>query len=345
VLALEYGTHLSNSGQHQQAVDHSRALLAEPWFQAAGALPAARAGFILAQSLTELGEFATAREHAARSLGVLERELGEGHLEVADGRNILSGIEADRGELRRAEELEEAALRVYLDALGPGHPRTLIAQNSLAVLLKNRGRFAASAALLEQVLRAQTDVLGADHPHLASTHLNLGEARLLAGDVGGALGNYRRAVEMADANPPAHGARRGVFHAIYGRALAAAGELRQGEGELESGLAMLAEAPGPSHPLTARIAVELAAFLNDRGRHEEARRRLATAVPVLAGAYGEGSRELALAHLQQGRALLAAKPAVGRAVLRAAREALLASPYRERYAAEIAQASTLLADR
>ncbi|HEV8629708.1 MAG TPA: tetratricopeptide repeat protein [Thermoanaerobaculia bacterium] len=342
-LELDYATHLSNSDHPEQTVRHIEGLLAEPWFRQAGALASARAGAILGQALGGAGRFAEARTWLTRSLPALERELGANHLELAETRSNLSGIEADLGNLEPAERLEHEALAVFAASFGPTHPRTLLAKNDLSVLLKGRGDFAASARLLEEVAAAQTTALGRAHPFLAATYLNLGEARLLSGDITGALESYRRAVDMADGNPLAYAQRRGIYHGIYGRALGKAGDVRRAEQEFLQGLRILAESLGPAHPITARITVEYAAFLNDRQRHTEACGRVEQALPVLSTTYGEGSRELALARLQRGRCLLPTQPAAAREALRSARDALQANPYHARYAAEIRQAGELLA--
>ncbi|HEV8631647.1 MAG TPA: serine/threonine-protein kinase [Thermoanaerobaculia bacterium] len=342
-IELEYATHLSNSNQDERAEGRIRRLLASRWFQQAGSVADGRAAITLAQALAGQGRPSAAREWAERAVPALERGLGDRHVEVAAARSILANIVGDIGELEQAETLERQAVAIYLETYGPGNRLTLQSQNNLATHLKNRGRFAESAALLEGVLAAQKTALGPDHPYVASTYFNLGEARLLAGDVPAALASYRRAVEMADANPAGLGVRRGVFHAIYGRALAKAGDVGQAEAEFDTGLGVLTQALGATHPSTARVGVEYAAFLNDRGRQGEARRRLVASIPVLAAAYGEGSRELALANLQLGRAELASDLTAARQALSRARAVLESGPFRLRYRAEIEQAAALLA--
>jgi serine/threonine-protein kinase len=341
-LELSYAVHLTNRERSDEAEQRLRRLIASPWFAQAGGAARGTAMFTLGQALAARGRFEEARRFAGGSLGEFTRELGERHPEVAAAHSILAGIEASLGRLAEAEALERRAVAIHLEVHGPGHYRTLLAQNNLATYLKSAGRFAASAELLAEVLAAQQQALGPDHPFVASTYFNLGEARLLDGDLRGALAAYRRAVEMADANPTALASRRGIFHAIHGRALAAAGEVASAEAEFARGRALLAELPGPAHPLTARVAVEYAGFLNDRRREAEALHLARDALPILAAAYGEGSRELALARLQLGRALLSSEPAAARAALRQAGDALAASPFRAQYRAQIEQAAALL---
>jgi serine/threonine-protein kinase len=341
-VELELAMHLGNVDQYERAEERLRGLLASAPSRPLD-VQRARAAITLAHVLVSRGQFAEAHEWGTRSVADLARSLGTRHLEVADARSILANIEAILGRLEAAEALERQALATFAEAYGPRHHRTLQSQNDLATYLKNRGRFAESGALLETVLVAQEAALGADHPHVAVTCFNLGEARLLAGDVEGALAAYRRATEIADANPSGLAARRGVFHALYGRALGRAGEARRAEAKLLRGLELLAAAPGPDHPVTARVAVEYAAFLNDAGRRDEARRRVAGTLPVLEAAYGEASRELALARLQLGRALWRSDRGAAAELLDGARAALAASPYRGRYGEELELARQLLA--
>jgi eukaryotic-like serine/threonine-protein kinase len=342
-LELDLAVHLSDSEQNERAEANLRRLLASPWLSQAGEVVRGKATISLAQVLAGEGRYAEAREAAAQALTLLSRQRGERDVELAAARSISANVEANLGRLEAAERLERRALETYLAVYGRRHHRTLQAQNDLATYLKNRGRFRDSAELLEEVLAAQRAALGADHPYVAATWFNLGEARLLAGEVPAALAAYRRAVEMAEANPSGLAARRGIFHVIYGRAVGKAGDAVHAEAELERGTRILIASPGPSHPMTARAAVEYAGFLNDRGRRAEALRRLEPVLPLLASAYGERSRELALARLQLGRALWPASRAAARLALAQARDGLASSPFKGRYGAEIDQASRLLA--
>ncbi|MEM9595657.1 MAG: hypothetical protein AAGD06_15400, partial [Acidobacteriota bacterium] len=90
------------------------------------------------------------------------------------------------------------------------------------------------------------------------------------------------------------------------------------------------------------LRVELAGFLVDGGRFEEALGYLREALPELESAHGTNSRELALGQFHLGRALMGLDASGARAHLGRAVDSLRRSPFRHQYAAEISAGEGLL---
>ncbi|MCB1009515.1 MAG: tetratricopeptide repeat protein [Acidobacteria bacterium] len=348
-VELAFASHLTNSYQDALAEERLRTLLAAGWFQESSG-PAVRCSAVttLAVALLGQGRLEEAREQAERGLALAP----DGEAQARDRRamvlNVLSGIEQDLGDLDRAADLEQQALDIFLEIYGATHPLPLRSQNNLAALLKMKGRFEESATLLRQVIAVQAAALGETHPYLGPSWFNLAEAQLLEGDFDAALESYPRAIAVAEANRPPENIWLGAYYGIYGRALGRAGQGARAAEAFDKGLKLLEQTPGPDHPLTARVRVEYAAFLNDQGRFPEARQIVESVLPRLEQVYTADSREFALGLLQHGRALARdgdSPTDAPRAIreLREGRETIARSAHRTRYAREIAEAGALLA--
>ncbi|MEO1174703.1 MAG: tetratricopeptide repeat protein, partial [Myxococcota bacterium] len=295
----------------------------------------------MASASQSAGLLDQALAHVRRMLELEERvELSQ--QDRADGYRMAAGVFEAKGDLAAAEKYERQAYELSLGRLGAEDRRTLVSQNNLALIQKNRGDFAGSAATLTEVVDAQKRALGADHADVGASLFNLAESLLHQGQVQTALEHYRESNRIMELHFPGS-ARLAVNYVIYGRALGKAGEEEAAEFEFDRGLAL---APGgdPLHPLTARLRVEHAAFLNDLGRSAEALPQLVEPTAKILETYGDTSREYALALLQRGRALVrGGDQERGRAALTRSREILESSPHRGRYRAEIEQARGLLA--
>ncbi len=348
-LELAFASYLTNSYQNARAEERVRSLLAAEWFQAsAGPLDRSDAATILAVALNGLGRLEESREWAQRGIDLVPDNEETAGPRRAAALSLLAGIEQELGNLDRAEDLERQAFEIYVAIYGEAHLLSLGSQNNLATLLKMKGQFGESAALLQQVIAVQEGALGEMHPHLAVSWFNLAEAQLLNGDLESALNGYRQAIAVAEASLSAGNPRIGVYYGIYGRALSHAGQVSRAAEAFGTGLGLLYVSPGAEHPLTARVNVEYAAFLNDQERFVEAQEIVAVAMPLIEAAYTADSREYALALLQQGRALAEGRRALEETsqAIRALREShdiLARSAHRARYVREIGEAEKLLA--
>lgn len=340
-VELFYAAYAVERRRYGEVAERLESAFGSGWLS--DAEPRTRAAVLgtLASALNSLGRFAEAKEHSQAGLALFEEMGASAQLEIAAGLGILANIEANLGKIESAESLKRRALHIQLERLGSRHPDSLTTRNDLATLLKNLGRFTDSAAMLEALLIEQLEVLGDDHPNVAITYFNLAEARFRAGELDAALNDYRETLRRVDAAPALFGATGGVFRAIYGRALARSGGFGAGEAELRRGLEVLT-AGDTEHPLAARVRVEFAAMLNDRGRFPEALAELERSVDALESTYGGDSRELALAHLERGRALQQTRPERALEDLQRGLEVLEASPFRAQYRHEIATATALL---
>ncbi|MCH9651653.1 MAG: serine/threonine-protein kinase [Deltaproteobacteria bacterium] len=340
-VELFYAAYAVERRRYAEVAERLESAVDSGWLE--GASPKTRAAILgtLASALNSLGRFAEAKEHSQVGLALFEEMGGSATVEYAGGLGIQANIEANLGNIEGAEALKRRSLEIQLERLGPRHPDSLTTRNDLATLLKNLGRFSDSAVLLEALLVEQLEVLGDHHPNVAITYFNLAEARFRAGELEAALEDYRETLRRVDAAPTNFGATGGIFRAIYGRALARSGEFENGEAELRRGLEVLTSGEA-EYPLAARVRVELAAMLNERGRFPEALEELERSVETLESTYGSDSRELALAHIERGRALQQARPERAIEDLHHGLQVLEASPFRAQYRHEIASATALV---
>ncbi|MEL6543256.1 MAG: tetratricopeptide repeat protein, partial [Myxococcota bacterium] len=338
VFETERASYLLEARRHDEALNALNTVMNQPDFDKDLSLERrATLHGIRAEILRTLGDFDQSLVHVERALK-LHEESTLNVVDKADTYRLAAGIYSDLGQLDRSEELERTGLGESLKRHGPDDRRTLVSRNNLALLLKNRGRFSDSEEMLSEVLASQQRTLGAEHPDAGATLFNLAEAQLHQKKYSQALGAYLRAVKNVETHFP-NSPRVAVNRVIYPRALGRAGRIDEARETFASGLE-LAPAGNPPHPLTGRLRVEYAGFLNEQSQFPEALAELGPVVPVLRETYGPASREYALAQYQRGISLQDAPE--GREALSLALRILSDSPFRERYRAEIDHCSTLL---
>lgn len=124
----------------------------------------------LAPILHALGRDDEARALLAHALGVLRRELGHGHPEVAAA---LSNLASATPDLEEAASLYRQAVDAKELSLGPEHPSVAITLNNLAVNARRRGALDEAEALYRRALSILEAHVADDHPALVSTRRNL----------------------------------------------------------------------------------------------------------------------------------------------------------------------------
>ena len=142
----------------------------------------------------------------------------------------------------------------------------------LAKGLATEGQDAAALDELTSVLADTTRFLGANHPQIESIANFLGQVRLDAGDVSGAVEAFRMQLAVAERTTGGSGAHRGLAHSALARALVAA---RQGEAALPhfaTSAQLLGEASGADAPFALRSLSARALVLARLDRLDEAER-------------------------------------------------------------------------
>jgi tetratricopeptide (TPR) repeat protein len=120
--------------------------------------------------LHALGRDDEAEALLRHALPILERELGEGHPEVAGAWNNLGSALRDD---EAAIEAYRRALVAKEAALGREHPSVAITLNNIAVKERRRGRLEDAEALYRRAVEILEASVEPDHPNLLLTRRNL----------------------------------------------------------------------------------------------------------------------------------------------------------------------------
>lgn len=171
---------------------------------------------ILADVISDQGDFAGAEPLYRRALETRERILGPEHPDTLSSVNNLAILLHDQGDLAGAETLYRRALEGRERIHGPEQLDTLYTVNSLAILLSDQGDLTGAEPLYRRALEGREGILGAEHPDTLICVNNLGTLREEQGRLEEAAALYARVVAWAQAHLlPEHSYRK-----IYERNLA-----------------------------------------------------------------------------------------------------------------------------
>ena len=209
--------------------------------------------------------------------------------------------QADKpGAVAAARVALAAARRVYGDQL----VRSVIdIRSMLALALVSDGQLDEGLRELQPLIPATERLLGPKHGRVSKIAHLVGNARLSAGDVRGAIAAYQRSVEVEDANTgPEANFDRGVARYFLGSAVSVLSP-QQAVPVLAESERLLRLAAGPTSPRTLRVASTLAWQLAEAGQLDEADARFASlaAAPFSAADLAGHQRRLSALRSLQGR--------------------------------------------
>ncbi|NYZ64291.1 serine/threonine-protein kinase [Luteimonas deserti] len=169
-------------------------------------------------------------------------------------------------------------------------------RHSMARVLLGIGQYGSAITELERVLEKRTRVLPPGDPRIVSVLVDLGAARLQAGDIVGANRSYTMAAEGLP-GLDADDALRLAVEAGAARTLAARGEL-QAALERQSGLIRRwSTVLDPHDAALLELRRDEVQTLSRLGRREEARERMAALLPHYEASVGAGDRKTLTARL------------------------------------------------
>ncbi|MGB0562270.1 MAG: tetratricopeptide repeat protein [Spirulinaceae cyanobacterium] len=119
------------------------------------------------------GSYSEAEPLFARSLAILEQQLGRDHPDVANSLNNLASLYHYQGSYSEAEPLFAHSLFIWEQQLGRDHPDVATSLNNLALLYQTMGRYSEAEPLFACSLSIQEQQLGSDHPDVANSLNNL----------------------------------------------------------------------------------------------------------------------------------------------------------------------------
>jgi eukaryotic-like serine/threonine-protein kinase len=244
----------------------------------------------LATAIGKSGRGEQARQAYADALGLLEREYGPRHPQVARARQNLAQWLIVQGQPQQAEAELRLALSIFADTLGADAQVTVAARGLLAVALLRSLRPHDAELELRAVIDTYQRTLGPDH---AKVGLERGTLALALQE----QGRLEEAVEQVDLAVAISSKALGPRHPDvigmrnnYGSLLHALGRDAESLAEhracAEGRLAVL----GPDHPDTATSHFNIAVVSLALGRAADAEAETAIALPVFRARLGDDHR-------------------------------------------------------
>jgi tetratricopeptide (TPR) repeat protein len=248
-------------------------------------VPGARSAVLAAHLRLAIGDTVGVEPLLTDAIRVLERALGEQHLELASALTALAQAYHREGRLPEVYTALERAYRIYAAQWGP-HCRDAV--NLLAAMVNNlqrRGEHSQGLAYTDALLAA----IDATQPG-SSNHGAVWNLR------GSFLYEMRRYAEAKEAHAASlaiqerlHGAEAGdvaVTLNNLANACSSCGSFEEAEGHYRRALDLF-EQHAPSHPMRAQCVSNFAITLEKAGRSDEAQ-RLRAANAAQAGTSGGG---------------------------------------------------------
>jgi tetratricopeptide (TPR) repeat protein len=263
---------------------------------------------IVGSSLLNHQETDAAEAVLTQAVNEALRDLGAEHPETLRARVRLVAVSRFRG---RTRELRQELDRL-LPALRNGSPALA---EDLVVALKNKahlemdeGRFDEGLAAAEEAMEVAGRTLGPRHPETVAAALMLALASLNRGDVEAALARAESAYRLTLEVYPdeATHARRIEAENLYGRVLAAAGQVARGAAHVEAAIERASEVFGPSSRMVGVFSRQLARFQVGLGQVGRALETSERALAISGEHSDRDSYRHADALLARGEVLLAA---------------------------------------
>lgn len=176
-------------------------------------------------------------------MGLLQKLLGEEHLEVAACMQMLAGILRDRGDLAGAEQYYRQALDSNRRLRGEEHRNVATILTQLGAVLTRRGDDAEAERCHREALAMRTKFLGEGHPDVATSQASLARCLLHTK-------HYAEAEQLATASLVIRAAKRAGTWSHY-HSMALLGRALAGQGKVADAEPLLVEACTKMKPPTA----------------------------------------------------------------------------------------------
>jgi len=156
----------------------------------------------LGNVLSELRDYAAAKECHGQALAIRRKSLPADHPDIATSLNSLGLVQsALREHYAAAKQSHEQALAICRKSLPADHPDIAISLNNLGNVLSELREYAAAKQCHEQALAIRRKSLPPDHPLIAFSLRNLGLQGLKSGvGVGDAVPRFAEATDLLQAD-------------------------------------------------------------------------------------------------------------------------------------------------
>ncbi|HDP79239.1 MAG TPA: tetratricopeptide repeat protein [Spirochaetes bacterium] len=146
------------------------------------------------------GNYAAAIEAYGQAAAIYRELLGAHHSYLGTVYTNLGGAYEPAGDYARALEFYQRALPIYLKSLGERHPHTATLYNNLGLAYFRTGEYASSMEHYRRALDIYKGTLGEHHPHAGIAYTNTGLAAARLGNHTAAMDSYRRAEKIFEKN-------------------------------------------------------------------------------------------------------------------------------------------------
>lgn len=213
-----------------------------------------------------LGDTTTAKQQMLNALGVLEKELGSTHEDIAVVLTNLANVYFEDNEPELSEQNHKRALTIRLQAFGEVDATVAQSLYNLAVLYDDLLQYDKAIEHYERAIRIWNVTIGPAHPYVANGLNNLANVYL-------AVDNYAAAEELHSHSLAIRKLIYGRVHAEVARSLINMGALYVKQSNYEKAKPVYTEAVsvaeklfGPSHPQVAMLLYSLANIYHIQGR-------------------------------------------------------------------------------
>lgn len=242
---------------------------------------------VLAETLDESGDLASAAPLLEQNAALLAKALGADHRSALEARRNLAVLRMKADETNE-QSLSDARdlLAEHRRVLGEDADATLALVHSISANLTNKGRMAEADELLLPAMQHMREKHGAEHPRFILMLNSHGVNLVMLGRFAEAEPAVREAIDLA----------RRIFgdrHPSLQTMMGNLSYLLLRQGKTEEGLvvsrevaALQANLLGPEHPTTLAANINLSALLAGTRRYEEAADLLGRLLPVCQRVFG-----------------------------------------------------------
>jgi len=247
----------------------------------------------LASLYRNQGEYNEAEPLFLRSLSIMEKQLGENHLDVAINLNNLAGLYTDQGKYNEAEPLYRRSLCIMEKQLGENHLYVVNSLNNLALLYTDQGKYKVAEPLYLRSLSIYEKQLGENHPDVATTLNNLAGLYQNQGKYNEAEPLYLRSLSIKESqlgeNHPDVAIILNNLAGLYKNQ----GKYNEAEPLYLRSLSILEKQLGENHPDVVSSLDNLAGLYDYQGKHNEAEPLYLRSLSILEKQLGENHPDVA----------------------------------------------------
>ena len=277
-----------------------------------------------ADVLEGVGQMVEAKQHAERSVELLEARLGSDHLDVAKAQSNLATLLFRLDQPREGHALQERALVTFEQLLGRDHPLVARAAANEGHAFADEHRWSESERALDRALASEQRAFGPDHVEVAWTLRELGHLWFARREWTKARGYYERALPTFEKATGAASGQIAELLAQIGATLMEDHRCDEARPRLEQAIAIGERAFGSARSSLEDPMTRLAVCLAEAGKHAEAI-ALVDRARAIGEQDGDDPIEIADRRFREARVLATTRRDEARTLAIAARDAYAAA--------------------